>query len=362
MSLSLQRLLILLVLFVPPALTQAQESSEPAADNSSADSAVQQASEQAQADTMLEEAGEQAQQLLRDSAFRLETELAQRGEQVGAFDVTLAEVQLDLGRIYLELGEHDLAIAALQQALQLVRINQGLYDAGQIPVIELLVANYRAQSEWDHVDDYQHLVFSLQQRTYQKDSAEFADAVLAMGDWQVLASRGRLAGRSGTFQALDRLSDLKDLYADVRVHAEERGDVSRQWEIMYSTALVDIEIARQYLTTNMDDMMISASRYVVQTVCRAVSDGAGGFQRVCWQQSVSNPDYHRQADSQRRTQLERAKMNLQSARSDMQTLIDNNPAFVSDNTERTEAGMQNLNNVLEDLQRESRRTTLGGFW
>ncbi|MDO9520387.1 MAG: tetratricopeptide repeat protein [Pseudohongiella sp.] len=376
MSLSVQRLLILLLLLMPPAL--AQESGEPAADSASIDvpasqqevpgqddtqeTSDQQSAEQAAAQAMADEARERVQQLLRESASGLESELAARSNELGHYDVALAELQSDLGRIYLELGEYALATEVLQQALQLVRINRGLYDPAQIQVLEQLVSSLRAQSDWDRVDDYQHLVFSLQSRVYQPDSPEFADAALAMGEWQVVATRARLTGRSGSFQSIERLSNLKDVYSSVLVHAEERGDVARQWEIRYSAALVDIEIARHYLSTDMNDMMIAASRYVTQTVCRTVSDGAGGYQRVCWQESVSNPDYYRQVNNQRRTQLERARMSLQSARRDMQALMDNNPEFVSQNAERTEAGMQNLTTVLEDLQRESRRATLGGAW
>jgi tetratricopeptide (TPR) repeat protein len=384
MGLSVRRLLILLLLLMPPVL--AQEAVAPAADSAGIDvpagreadveaedgltdqdiaqqtTGQQSADEAAAAQAMADEARERVQQLLRDSAARLEAELAMRSGELGHYDVALAELQSDLGRIYLELGQYALATEVLQQALQLVRINRGLYDPGQIPVLEQLVSSFRAQSDWEKVDDYQHLVFSLQSRVYQPDSPEFADAVLAMGDWQVVAARARLTGRAGSFQSLERLNSLKDLYSDILVHAEERGDVERQWEVRYSSALVDIEIARQYLTTDMNDMMISASRYVTQTVCRTVSDGAGGYQRVCWQESVSNPDYYRQANNQRRTHLERARMSLQAARREMQALMDNNPDFVSQNTERTEAGMQNLTKVLEDLQRESRRATLGGVW
>lgn len=361
MSLSLQRLLILLVLLMPPAVL-AQDSSElVVTDEADAGQEAQDqaAADESAADAMVDEARERVQQLLRDSASRLQTELARRSDELGPYDVALAELQADLGRIYLELGEYKLATDVLQEALQLVRINRGLYDAGQIPVLEQLVASYRGQSDWEEVDDYQHLVFSLQTRTYAKDSPEFADAVLAMGEWQVASSR---ASRPGSFQTVERLSDVKEMYASVREHADARGDVARQWQVAYSTALVDVEIARQYLSTDMSDMMVAASRYVTQTVCRTVSDGNGGYQRVCWQESVSNPDYYRQVNSQRRTQLERARISLQSAHNDMQALMDNNPDFVRDNRELTETGMQNLTAVLENLQRESRRATLGGFW
>lgn len=370
MNVSLPRLLILLMLLAPAVLAQettpsdvVDQTSEQSTDESVDQTAEEQvAHEQAAADAMADEAKERVQQLLRDSAGQLANELAVRSESVGPYDVSLAELQRDLGRIYLELGEYELATDVLQQALQLLRIDRGLYDASQIPVLEQLVASYRGQSDWDSVDDYQHLVFSLQTRAYQPDSPEFADAVLAMGDWQVVSARANRSGRGSYLQSVESLRDLRELYDSVNVHARARGDVARQWELLYATALVEVEIARQYLAADTDDFMVSASRYVSQTICRTVSDGNGGYQRVCWQESVSNPDYFRQVNNQRDVQLRRVRMSLQTAQEDMQSLMDAHPDFARSNSERAQTGMQNLAAVQQNLERELNRSTLGSIW
>lgn len=372
MNLSLPKLWVLLMLLTSSVVAQEVSPPDAAAQPAEvADSAVvaddgapadQEAEEQAEADAMAAEARERVQQMLQDSAARLAAELAARSEDVGPYDVSLAELQRDLGRIYLELGEYESATDVLQQALQLLRIDRGLYDAGQIPVLEQLVASYRGQSDWDKVDDYQHLVFSLQTRAYEPDSPEFADAVLAMGDWQVVSSRANRSARGHYLQSVESLRDLRELYDSVSAHAKARGDVARQWELLYSTALVDIEMARQFLSAGTDDFMVSASRYVNQTVCRTVSDGNGGYQRVCWQESVSNPDYYRQVNNQREIQLRRVRMSLQTAQDEMQSLVESHPEFMRENAERTQTGMQNLAKVQQDLERELHRSTLGSIW
>lgn len=317
--------------------------------------------ESEQAEAMAAEARARVQQILLDTAAALESQLADMSLQTGPYDVGLAEVQEDLGRTYLELGEPAQAAAALEQGLQLLRINHGLYDESQIPMLEKLVVAQRAQGEWDKVDDYQHLVFSLQRRNYEPDSVEFADAVLAMGDWQLTASNANVLGRPGSLQRVEELNALKALYGDVRQHAEARGDLSRQWELMYATALTDVEIARQFLMSG-SDLMISAPRYVTQTVCRTVADANGVYQRICWQESVNNPAYYRQLRDERRTQLDRARRSLQLAQQEMQTLLDANPQFAADNQSLTQTRMNNLSQVVTDLQREARRATLSSWF
>lgn len=320
---------------------------------------AQQDNDQAGDEAALDVADAAALQVLRDTAVSLETQLSALTEQVGSFDVTLTEIQLDLGRVYLQLEEFESASEILTQALQLLRINGGLYDARQIRVLEQLVNAYKFKSEWDEVDDYQHLVFSLQRRHYQEDSPEFADAALTMGEWQLMASRANVSGRPGTFKALQSLEHTKEMYAAAIVHAQSRSDVSRQWRLTYASALIDVEMARHLLDPGMSEMMITAPRYLTQTVCRTVADASGGAQRVCWQETVNNPDYYYQANNQRRNQLDRAQLNLQRAEQGLNDLLVANPAFATEQSALTQANLKSLSDVRDELMRQSRRRSFG---
>mgnify|MGYP001627118116 CR=1 FL=1 len=350
----LQRLCLPVLLAITLVCVSAQAAAQ---DPSATDEAVAQASDdQNEAEAMAAAAREQEQQMLRQTAATLENQLASLGNDNGLYDLSLAEIQTDLGRVYSDLGEHDKAVELLTQALHLVRLNSGLYDPQQIRVLEELIEALAANADWEKVDNYQHLVFSLQKRTYEPDSPEFADAVLAMGNWQ-LAS-GQL-GRSQSFQALGQISDLRDLYASQLEYARAREDLGRQWSFIYATAMADIALARQYLRSDMGEMMIPVQRYVNQTVCRNVPNGSGGYNRVCWQETVANPDYYYQVASQRRTQLERARMSLTSARRELQEILDSNPEFASANADSTRTGLENLNRALSELQRDSRMSMMG---
>jgi tetratricopeptide (TPR) repeat protein len=326
---------------------------------------AQQDNDQTSGDEAPAEADAAALQVLRDSAGSLEAQLGALTEQVGSFDVSLAEIQLDLGRIYLQLEEFELASEILTQALQLLRINGGLYDARQIRVLEQLVDSYKFKSEWDEVDDYQHLVFSLQRRHYKEDSPEFADAALSMGEWQLMASRANVSGRPGTFQAVQSLEDTQEMYAAAIGHAQSRSDVLRQWQLTYASALIDAEMARHLLDPGMSEMMITAPRYITQTVCRTVADASGGAQRVCWPETVNNPDYYYQANIQRRIQLERlnqqerARLNLQRAEQVLNDLLVANPAFATEQSALTQANLKSLSDISDELMRQSGRTSFG---
>ncbi|HLT63542.1 MAG TPA: tetratricopeptide repeat protein [Pseudohongiella sp.] len=318
--------------------------------------AAQQSEDDAEAEAMAESFRQLQRQMLRATAATLEDRLTQLSEQNGLYDLSLVEVQTDLGRIYRDLGDYDKAVDVLTQALHLVRLNSGLYDPQQIRILEELVEALFRQSDWDKVDDYQHLVFSLQKRSYAPDSPEFADAVLAMGRWQLASDR---LGRTHGFQVIDQINEMKDLFNAQLEYARAREDVERQWSLVYASAMADLALARQYLRPDVNDMMITAQRYVTRTVCRNVSDGAGGISRVCWQESVPNPDYYYQVNNERRNRMDRARVSLTSARRQLEEILENNPEFASVHEEDTRIGLENLSRELRDLQRDSRMRMLG---
>lgn len=246
----------------------------------------------------------------------------------------------------------------LGQALQLARISDGLYSERQLLVLARLMEAHYIKRDWAQVDDYQHLTFMLKSRFHAPESAEYADALLALGDWRLQATRANLLGRTGGQQTLQMLHQLQEQHDETLEHARERADVARQWSLLYAQALTEVEISRQYNYQSLTEGFSAAPRYVTQTVCRTVATGTGGTQRVCWQETVSNPDYYNSATNQRRMHLERARLRLQSTLRSMDALLEENPEFAMEYAERTEAGRQNIQRVVSDLQREARRSSV----
>jgi tetratricopeptide (TPR) repeat protein len=71
-------------------------------------------------------------------------EQAENGER----SLGLIDRLTSLAAAYQELGEYDSAIAALQDARNIVRVNSGLYSLDQAPIVESLIANDEAKGEY----------------------------------------------------------------------------------------------------------------------------------------------------------------------------------------------------------------------
>ncbi|WP_169792263.1 tetratricopeptide repeat protein [Pseudohongiella spirulinae] len=300
---------------------------------------------------------EQRQQLQRD-ADALSAQLQTHINQLGPYDPGLAELQLDLGQTLLSLERYEEAADMYMQALQISRINDGLYDDRQIAILQGLIDAHAALQQWTRVDDFVHLRFNLQSRRHSPGSTEYVDALLEHADWQLQASRYSLLDRPGSDALIRRLYDMQDTYRQLLAAAQERGNVSQQWSILQVLAATDTEIARHVSYQSAMSFDSAVPRYVMQTVCRMVSDGNGGSQRVCWRERVSNPDYYHSAVNQRRNQLERVRISLRDTQRDMQQLLAANPGFAVENAEQTNDQLQFIERTQQELQRELRRSSL----
>ncbi|MBC52365.1 MAG: hypothetical protein CMQ34_00865 [Gammaproteobacteria bacterium] len=295
-------------------------------------------------------------QLARAQA--LQAQIDDLSVDLGSYDPALIELQDDLGRTYLDLKEFALAHGVLEQAMQLVRVNDGLYGERQVELLKSLVQANLGLQDWEQVDIYAHLLFDLQSRLHERNSSAYTDAMITFSDWRLQASRYNLLSRRGASQSVQELQDLQKQHEQVLTLARERQDVRQQWALLYAMAAAEIELARQYNYQSLSDFNSPAPRYVSQTVCRTVPNASGGFQRVCWQERVSNPDYMYSASSQRRNQTERARIALQATVREMEALLADNPAFAEAHAAETGAGLQNIEKALKDLQRDARRSSL----
>lgn len=298
------------------------------------------------------------QQQLIQQAEAIQRQLEQLRAGSSTYSPALIEIHQDLGRTYMELQQYDDAQQYLLQALQLMRVNDGLYSAGQVRVLEELIKANEGLEAWEEVDDYQHLLFLVRSRLHEAGSEEHVDALLALSRWRIQAARYGLLARGGAPFNVSLLQEMQYQQDAALGSARERGHVRQQWDVLYTQALTDIEVVRQLNQRGlMEFAAMSEPRYVTRTVCRTVPDGDGARQ-VCWNQTVNNPDYYRSAQDERRGYLERARSRIQGSLRELEALLVENPEFASKHQAEAESGIQALQDVATQLQREARRSVM----
>ena len=113
---------------------------------------------------------------LTPSLDRFNSSIKTYEQRGGAWDQNLAQELQTSGLLYQEQGEHLEAIDAFTRALQVNRINFGLDNLQQIPLVEQLIDSYLALGEWDKADQYHDYLYY----THRKALDEYDPRMLAV--------------------------------------------------------------------------------------------------------------------------------------------------------------------------------------
>lgn len=165
----------------------------------------------------------------------------------GQFAATLMESLLGLGQQLQQQGEHVEAIAVLERAEHISRINNGLYDAGLIPIVETLIDSYLAVNDFASVNDREQYLAFLSRKLGEQAPASVEAPLLAdmadsnmttFGlalietpedsglpyDYEALRMRSTGSPFAARYYAVSSLSRAKGNYAAAIVAMNDAGD------------------------------------------------------------------------------------------------------------------------------------------
>ena len=126
----------------------------------------------------------------------------------GAYSTDLAEPLADMGHAYQAADKHTEAMDFFRRALHLSRINEGLYSANQLPVLQGMINSQLAMGQFDRVDDNQDYRFRVQRHVYTAGDPGLLQATLEYSEWQRAAYLQGLGGETYL-----RLLDMHDVHS-----------------------------------------------------------------------------------------------------------------------------------------------------
>lgn len=145
-----------------------------------------------------------------------------REREGGAYDTELAEPLHDLGRAYQAEGRHEQALATFRRALHLNRINGGLYNSTQLPLMNDMIESHLVLGNLEAADQLYEWRFRVQQQTYLPGQPEMQQAVSEYVDWQ---RQAYLQGITGvTDEGFQRLLTIYEAYGAQIEELQATGD------------------------------------------------------------------------------------------------------------------------------------------
>jgi tetratricopeptide (TPR) repeat protein len=121
---------------------------------------------------------------------RYEALISDLESRYGAYHVDLSETLVGLGRAYQEKGDYAAAVSALQRSLHINRVNNGLYDSGQLPILSLLIEANKARRDWQALDQNYHYRYWITRRAYGEKDPRQLPALYDAAHWHLDAYYG----------------------------------------------------------------------------------------------------------------------------------------------------------------------------
>lgn len=125
---------------------------------------------------------------MADTPVLYQESIAQFEIEGGPYDSRLSEAYLSLGEVYQQLGDYQQAIEAFNNALHINRINNGLYNPGQLAIVSELVDSYLSSGDFMAANQQQEYLFFVQQKIYGPNNPILLSGLLEYGDWNLQAA------------------------------------------------------------------------------------------------------------------------------------------------------------------------------
>ncbi|HEY0963821.1 MAG TPA: hypothetical protein VGE69_15835 [Pseudomonadales bacterium] len=122
-----------------------------------------------------------------------EQSVLERESAGGAFEAGLDEELVALGTLLQQSGEYARAQQAFERALHVNRVNDGLFNMGQVAIIERTIENHLARGDLVAADAQQEYLLYVQRKNYENRGVDLLPALTRYAEWNLFAFGAQLA-------------------------------------------------------------------------------------------------------------------------------------------------------------------------
>ena len=286
---------------------------------------------------------------------RRETLIDDLRYSAGVYSEELSEVQADLGAYLLEVEDFEEAAQIFTEALQIARINTGLYSEDQLPLINALIASNTKMKAWSQADDFQSLHIHIADRLYSTADGRFLHAARQYGDWRFRVMSENLLDDS--YQGLARTAeDLSEFYGSL-IGALESEGLERSADLLdfvFAKAETDLVLIRSIASAPYTDFPGTVSPYMYRSRCRNVRDANGQVVQQCTNIQVENPRYRQSQRDAKQVAVNRQIRHIREAIQRIEIVRDSAPALDSEERDVLDSRIARLELETQQLVRQSR--------
>jgi hypothetical protein len=286
---------------------------------------------------------------------RRETLIDDLRYSAGVYSKELSEVQADLGAYLFEVEDFEKAAQIYTEALQISRINTGLYSEGQLPLIDALIASNTKMKAWSKADDFQSLHIHIADRVYATTDGRFLRAARQYGDWRFRVMSENLL--DDFYQGLVRTAeDLSEFYGSLigELENEGYGRTGDLLDFVFAKAETDLVLIRAIASAPYTDFPGTVSPYVYRSRCRNVRDPNGQVVQQCTNIQVENPRYRQSQRDAKQVAVNRQIRHIREAIQHIEIVRDSAPALDGAERDALDSRIARLELETQQLVRQAR--------
>lgn len=238
-------------------------------------------------------------------AEQYEQQIARLESEYGAYDARLGEQLLSQGRVFQQMQDHTRALEALKRAFHIQRVNGGLQNLGQVPILQIITESNIALRDWPAVDQNFDQLLWIYRRNYADGDPALLNIFDQVGRWKIQAYRDGLLESD----AYATVSEAAFLFSKTIKLTEQRyGETDpRLVDLLYGHTLASyqsmIEYANRPLDKYVDRQATSTVSYVQQ--CYPVRLPNGRTTVQCVTVPVTNIGAYVRAQNEKDMDVER---------------------------------------------------------
>lgn len=118
-----------------------------------------------------------------EARIQFEKSVSLLRETAGVFSPELVEPLVGLGLAFQDMDEHDQAIDTFNYAQHVTHRDEGVYNLGQVRIIEATASSFAAQEKWLQAENLHLLAYKLYRRNYGADSEETLPGMYRLARW-----------------------------------------------------------------------------------------------------------------------------------------------------------------------------------
>jgi tetratricopeptide (TPR) repeat protein len=129
-----------------------------------------------------------------DAIDRYKSEIDSSIEGGDSYSGLIREQYFSLGLALQQVGEHTQAIETFEQAMQIDRVNEGLFTLKQQDLVEAIIKSHESLGNYREAADYREYLYLVQLRSYAPDDPRLLAAKEEWADWNLrsyLADKAR---------------------------------------------------------------------------------------------------------------------------------------------------------------------------